>query len=241
MKRKNFQKLYLIKVFFIILMCFILTSCLEVKQRININKDGSGIARLEITILKGALLDPKAILELKEELKREGWKIDKERKEKGKYIIFAKKKFENVTELNDEETEYTFSTERRGFMKTSYTFKVEFIKSPQIPFPVEITVKMPGRIVETDGKKISSNEARWNLQYFTRGTELFVESSGFTIPVFVLVATIGGFLLLFAGIIIFGKIRKPAVSKYGVIFCTQCGKGNPANASFCTNCGQRVE
>jgi len=166
----------------------------------------------------------------------------------GKYVITAGRRFKGISELNDDEARYTFSSEKKGFMRRSYALKVKYIKSPEIPFPFpyEISARMPGSIDETNGHKVSSDEAKWNLQGLLKGTELSVKSSGFTIPALAwLVILMAALLLLFVGLVIVNKTIKPVIRKNRVvskvIFCTQCGKENPAAASFCTNCGERVK
>jgi hypothetical protein len=163
---KSFQRLkngLLIKVVFIILFCFILTSCFEVKQKIVINKNGSGDTGIEIAIQKQMLLDPEAIPKFKNDMNKKGWKIIKEREEGDKYFIAFEKKFKEISELNDDEMRYTFSSQRKGLLKKNYGLEIE--KDPfDIAFPYELTIKMPGNINHTNGTKVSSNEVKWYLQ-----------------------------------------------------------------------------
>jgi len=158
-----------------------LTSCLEVKQTININKDGSGDARLEVAVQKewSSELIPK----LKSDIPK-GWNLLEEKEKEGKQVIVIGRKFKEISELNDDETTYTFSSERRGFLKKFYVLEVKQLKSSDMPFPYEVTIKMPGSIDETSGNKISSNEAKWNLQGLRRGTKLTVKSSAIALPDF---------------------------------------------------------
>ena len=236
----------LTKLVFAILICFSLTSCLEVKQKINIHKDGSGKVRAEVGIIKKMLYGERlfeALAEFREDIKKEGWKIVGEKEEKGKYVIVFEKKFKDISELNDDESRYTFSSERRGFLRKTYTLEVKHIESSEIPFPYEISIKVPGSIDETNGIKVSTDEAKWNLQGLQRGTVISLKSSGFTIPVFSsLLMMMAGLLLLFVVVLITRKVLKPGIPKSRVssevIFCTQCGKKNPATAFFCTNCGK---
>jgi len=244
---RSVRRIFSKALFFICLTLFV-TSCLEVKQEININKDGSGDTRLEIAIQKEMLFDPKAIPKVKNDLKKEGWDILREGEKEGKYVISAGRKFNNISELNDDEARYTFASEKKGFMRRAYALKVKYIKGPEIPFPFpyEISARMPGSIDETNGRKVASDEAKWNLQGLLKGTELSVESSGFTIsPLAWMVILTAALLLLFVGLVMVNKTIKPLIRENKVvskvIFCTQCGKENPTTASFCTNCGERVK
>ncbi len=256
--RKNFIKSFqslknrlLTRFIFSILICFILTSCFEVKQKINISKDGSGNTRLEIAVQKEMLFNPRAITEFKNNLKKEGWNILREVEKEGKLLITAGRKFKNISELNDDKTRYTFSSERKGFMRNSYILEIEHIEDYEIPFPFqyEISTKVPGSVDETNGKKISSNVVKWNLEGLQEGIVLYVRSSAFTIPVLawllIFLILMFAVLLLFVGVVIVSKIIKPTIPKSRVtsrgVFCIQCGKENPAIASFCTNCGHKLE
>lgn len=169
----------LLMIITLILLCAFITSCLEVKQAININRDGSGDARLEITVMVAELI-PK----LKSEMPK-GWSIIEEKEKEGKHVIVFRRKFKDISELNDDESRYTFSSERKGFLKKSYALKVKQIKSSDMPFPYEITIKVPGGIDETDGTKLSSSEVKWNLKGFRRGKELSIKSSAFAMADFV--------------------------------------------------------
>lgn len=166
-----------------ILLIFIavgLTSCIEIKQGININKDGSGDARLEVAVME--MWASQAIQELKSDLK--GWDVVEEKAKEGKQIVVFGRKFKDISELNDKETKYTFSSERKGFLKKLYSLEVKQLKSSDMPFPYEVTINMPGGIDETDGTKVSSGKVKWNLQGYKRGTKLTVKSSAFAMPDF---------------------------------------------------------
>ncbi len=160
---------------------FLLTSCLEVKQGININKDGSGDARLEIAIQQ--MWAPQVVPKLKSDIPK-GWSVIEEKEKDGKHVIVLGRKFKDISELNDDENRYTFSSERKGFLKKSYVIEVKQLKSSDMPFPYEVTIKMPGSIDETDGIKIASGEVKWNLQGLRKGTELSVKSSALAMPDF---------------------------------------------------------
>jgi hypothetical protein len=142
-----------------------LTSCIEVKQGININKDGSGDARLEVAILQ--MWAPQVVPKLKTDIPK-GWNVVEEKEKEGKHVIVFGRKFKDVSELNDSETRYAFSSERKGFLKKSYILEVSQLKSSDMPFPYEVMIEMPGSIDETDGVKVSSSKVKWGLQGFKK-------------------------------------------------------------------------
>lgn len=177
---KAFMKRFMFQVILLISIAFLLTSCLEVKQSININKEGSGEARLEVAIQQ--MWAPQVVPKLKKDMP--GWNIVEEKEKDGKYVIVFGRKFKDVFELNDDEIKYTFSSERKGFLKKAYAIDIKYLKSPEMPFPYEVTIDMPGSIDETNGTKLSSGKVKWNLQGFSKGTKLTAKSSAFTMPDF---------------------------------------------------------
>jgi len=182
-----FKSQRFLKVMLCLCLSLLLASCIEVKQTININKDGSGSARMEIAIQNEVLSMPggqQQISAMKAALQKEGWNIEGDKDVNGKHLIIAAKKFKEISELNDNETRYAFSSEKKGFMKRSYEIGVKQLKSSEMPFPYEVTIKAPGSIEETNGTKVSSGEAKWTLQGMRRGTKLSVKSSGFAMPDF---------------------------------------------------------
>lgn len=232
-------KRFVIRVIFLVSISILLTSCLEVRQRIVVNKNGSGNSRVEIALLK-EMLPPSAVPELKNELKSKGWSILRKAEKGGQYVITAGRKFKSLSELSDDEERYRFSSKKKGFMKRSYLIEVEQLKNSDLPFPYELTIEVPGRIDKTNGSKVSSHEVKWNLQGLSMGTKLYVGFTASTIPFLKLLAlAILFLLLLFVGVVIIKKMTKPGTPKS--IFCTQCGAENPISASFCANCGHRLD
>lgn len=167
----------------IILLIFItigLTACIEVKQRVNINKDGSGDVRVEFVVME--MWASQVIPQLKSAMN--GWSIVEEKVKDGKQIIVFRREFKNISELNSEAVSYTLTSERKGFFKKTYAINIKFLKSHDMPFPYEITIKMPGNIYETNGTKLSSGEVRWSLYGIDKGVSLSAKSSGFAMPDF---------------------------------------------------------
>lgn len=243
-----------------------LPSCIEVKQRIDIGRNGSGEAILEIGVQREWA--PMVIPKLKADAPR-GWIISNEKETEGKHVIVFTRKFRDISEVNDDEAKYFFWSKKAGFMQRRYTVEVTQLKSSDLPFPFELSIKVPGTIDETNGMKISSSEARWNLQGLRRGRKLSIAASAFAMPdygswrtCYVLIAQgegisscrlllgdLGGSALLGVGVILgAGLIARKAVTiglrnRKAVprrIFCTECGQENPATGAFCTNCGQRL-
>jgi hypothetical protein len=86
-----------------LLLCTIFTSCIEVKMRIDLNKNGSGTAKAEFSIQREIItLTPKILADLKDKIRENNWKITSERENEEKYFVTAQKEFNEVSELNSE-------------------------------------------------------------------------------------------------------------------------------------------
>jgi hypothetical protein len=221
----------------------LLTSCLEVKQGLNINQDGSGDARLEISVQKEWA--PQIISRLKQNVPK-GWNIVEEKEQDGKHTLIFGNKFKDISELSDDESRYTLSIQTESFLKKSYSLEIEQIKTADAPFPYEFTINIPGSITETNGIKVSSNQVKWNLFGIKRGTKLVLKSSGFLFPSAVIYVALGfGVILLTFIAVKVLKRSKATVSADDIpskkIFCTQCGKENLTTATFCTSCGEKLQ
>ena len=227
-----------------ILISFLLASCIEVKHEINLNKQGSGEARVEIAVQQewADMIIPRLKRSIQED--PAGWNIIEERQEEGRHRIVLGKKFKSISDLNDDEFRYTLS-EEGSFLKKSYILEVEQLESSDMPFSYELTIKMPGSIDETNGIKISSNRVRWNFDGFRKGRRMVVKSSALSLPSFniYIAVAIAGFILILVMTKAFKRAGTPIAEtsvSSKTVFCAQCGKENPASANFCTNCGQKL-
>jgi hypothetical protein len=162
-----------------------LTSCfVEIKEKININEDGSGNVQYEFTYPK-MFLNQKIISELNE-LEKRGLKIKKG--EIGNmYNFVIEGNFKSVSSLNDKYRHFTFFSKKKGLLTKEYFFEVEFIRSfYEVPLIFyEFSIKMPGKIEETNGLKISPSEVKWTFSELKKGTKLYAKSSGLAISDFI--------------------------------------------------------
>ena len=177
-----------LKTFSTLLLCTIFTSCIEVKMRIDLNKNGSGTAKTEFSIQREIItLTPKILADLKDKIRENNWKITSESENEEKYFVTAQKEFNDVSELNSEVAIYVFSTDELNKQKKIYTLEIKFVDDIQF-IPYQIIVKMPGEIEYTNGMKISSNEAKWEFYSVQSGTKLYAQSSASIIPDFIIPA-----------------------------------------------------
>ncbi len=230
----------------------LLSSCIEIRQTIRLNPDGSGDTELELAIQSQWVqqLTPKVKSDIPA-----GWSLIGEKDTDGKHMIIFGRPFRAITEINDKNMEYIFVSDRGTVLTGSFSLDIRQIANSQMPFPYELNVRMPGVITSTNGTKISSREVRWNLQGFNQGTVLSVRSSEsvFSSPVIRIASLIAACLaVLFILATVLWKRRKkdpstpPNVSSSSSIpqtgpFCTRCGTRNSPEARFCINCGIRIE
>lgn len=229
--------LIIISLFFV----FSATGCVEIFQKVTVNRDGSGTGFLEIHISKEVF--PMVARELKRGFPK-GWSMVGEKDVGNKHVISMKANFKILSDLSDHDMRYTFSSKKLNFFKDSYAVLIEPLKIGGDPVPFELTIEIPGSTINTNGVKISSNQVKWTFNGFSKGMAMFVESSAFAIRFYVGLTLIS--ILLIAGTFVITILtrkslpdRTSPISKK--IFCTQCGKENDSRAVFCVYCGQRIE
>ncbi len=97
--------------------------------------------------------------------------------------------------------------------------------------------------IDIEGKELKGKTKNNIIELEEFGT-LVKQAPSVKTSIFIAIIIVG-VLLLLALVVIGRKIIWPSFSKVRVvpkvIFCTQCGNQNPATASFCTNCGHKLE
>lgn len=238
-----------------ILLCFVaatlLSGCLDIKQSIVVNGDGSGSVVVKFVVEKQWA--PLVVPDLQKALQKDmpaglaltGVSSDAA----GNSVVEVKGTFGNVAELNDKETQYIFVAEDGNPFRKTYRFEIRHLAAMNfdVPIPFEFLVKMPGTINETNGMKASSNEVKWTSQTgFPKGTIHSARSTA-TSPLGILLYGAGALAVLLAGWFFVSRRapKGPAVARIEgdavpVIFCTECGQKNSESAAFCTHCGQKL-
>lgn len=234
--------------------CFLATAllcgCLEVKQSIVIDNNGSGSIAVKFVVEKQWA--PMVVPELKKGFQKDmpaGFKVaDETTDEAGNSVLGVKGVFKNVAELSDKDTQYVFVAEGGGLFRKTYRFEIRQLATMNfdVPIPFEFLVKMPGTVDETNGLKVSSHEVKWGSPTgFKKGTVMSAKSTdttllGILVYGFVaLAAIVAGWFFLFKR---FYKVSvvAPIQNAESVIFCTECGQRNLESATFCTCCGKKL-
>jgi len=215
---------------FILLLGFILTSCLEAEVDIDLKRDGSGEMRMKILPLESSMNF--VINELEADLrKKQNFKdsdITRSKESDGRSSLYVRKKFSRVEEVD------------KNFKFLSKENSCEF----QMIIPREnheivrkVTVNMPGEIIESNIKGFIGNSLIWN-RTASSGNKLFVKSkppapmNRFVIAFVILCIVIGVALLIFK------TTRKKKGTIPEINFCPDCGSKVDSEDRFCQNCGK---
>lgn len=227
----------------------LLSGCLEIKQAIFLQNDGSGSVALKFIVEKQWA--PMVVPELKKSLEGHTATMlsDETRDAAGNSVLELKGAFGSVTELSDKDIEYSLVTEGGNPFRRTYRFEIRHLTAMnfEVPIPFEFLVKVPGTVDETNGMKVSSNEVKWISQTgFRKGTIHSAKFTTTTMPETILYG-IGALAVVLAGWLYLSKRHpnEPAVVGIQdgaelVTFCTECGQRNPASSTFCIHCGQRL-
>jgi hypothetical protein len=251
--RRRFCRVSLIpavaKAVFCLIAIISLSGCLEVKQSIVLDSDGSGHVAINFVVDKAWA--PMVVPDLQKALRKDmpkGMQLsDETRDEAGNSVLTANVAFRNVAELSDKDTRYAFAAEDGGFFRKTYRFEIRQLATlkSEVPIPFEFSVKMPGTIQETNGVRVSANEVKWNQSGLRKGMLLSARSSATSLAGW-LIYGISLLAVVIAGWIIFSRrvasiqATAPIQKAAPVVYCTECGKQNLADGSFCTSCGQRL-
>ena len=235
------------------MLCLVLTAllsgCLEVKQSIFLNSDGSGDIAIKFVIQKqwAPMLVPRFKEMLQKDMPKGMQVADEVQDEAGNSVFKVTGAFKNVAELSDKDIQYVFVTEGGGIFSNVYRFEIRQLATRQfdVPVPFEFMVKMPGTIDETNGVKVSTNEVKWSQTGISKGTVLSAKSTA-TSPLGKILYGVVAAVALMAGWLLLSRrgtaarVAVPIQNSATAVFCTECGQNNSGSAAFCTRCGQKL-
>ncbi|MBU2537810.1 MAG: zinc ribbon domain-containing protein [Proteobacteria bacterium] len=228
------------------------SGCVEVKELVTIRADGSADSMLSIIVQKefAALVVP----DLERQVKKEAPDavVTVKEVESGDTAIVSQRTVKNLSELRDDARGYDCKIEKDGTSRTHYIFNGRWHLND--PVPVEVTVKFPGKVDETNGEKIDSQTVRWKFETGAKiwggrgGVTLTATATATTLPLVVIGIGAGILLLAAVGLGVFCLRRKksgstPVASSPAMqtqedgVFCTECGTQQSATVKFCTSCG----
>lgn len=234
-----------------------LSGCVEVKELITIKADGSAESMLSLIVQKdfAALVVP----DLERQIKKDAPNavVSVKVVESGNTAIVSQRAVKHLSELRDDARGYDCKIEKDGASRTRYIFNGRWLLND--PVPVEVTVKFPGEVDETNGEKIDSQTVRWKFETGANAwggngsATLTATATATAFPVVIVGIGVGALLLVVAGLGFFFLLRKknngPVISgpvaqaepQEGAFFCTECGVRQSAKVKFCTSCGNPME
>jgi hypothetical protein len=244
----------IIKAIFCLLISGLLSGCLEVKQSISFDSDGSGQIAVKLIVEKEWA--PIVVPQLKKSMQQDAPKgmqwSDEKQDEAGNSVLQFTVPFKDVSELSDKSTQYVFASEGGGFFNNTYRFEIRHLTTQNfdMPIPFEFLVKMPGIIDETNGIKISPNEAKWTQTGTRKGTVMSARSSATSwlgivvLGVVAIFSLLGGWFFLSKKTASAHKVAEdgcvPVQNSMSSVFCTECGQRNSESDRFCTGCGEKL-
>lgn len=167
-------------VFSLVFLPLILASCIEIHLSLFVRGDGSGKGKITYVIVKGIYQAPDeekmAINEdkLAEQLsKREGVKVIKTGssfEDENMVRVWGEFEFEDIVKLSDGYIRYMFSKLSDGKREIRLNYRMsgelhkrELFKSMFKGLVSSAEIEVEGKIISTNGKKISDNKVRWEV------------------------------------------------------------------------------
>jgi len=206
-----------------------LFSCL-LEEELVIHSDGSGTFRAKVTIPKEF---GEGFADIRKDAEKEGFQIEEGETEKERFIIL-RKKFDNVSALNDDGRRFELTMADSGFLRRQYLLRVQLPPVGFGGFTHRLVVTMPGKVQSATGGEFAGSRVTWEGK---SGGTIEITAAGFYLPVsrtqrllFLLVVVAGIVALL-----ILRKRRQgqpPAATT-----CLTCQTPLSVNARFCRACG----
>lgn len=217
----------------LILLAFILSSCLEAEVDIDLKRDGSGEMRMKILPLQSSMNfvinQLEADLRTKQNFKDSDFTRGNE--SDGRSPLYVRTKFNSVDEV-DKNCKFISREDACEFQMIIPREDMEIVK--------KVTVNMPGQIIESNITGFSGNSLIWN-RTASSGNRLFVKSKpsepmNTVVIVIVILGIIAG-----VAAVIFKMTRKQKVIVPELKFCPECGSKASTDDLFCQNCGRKLD
>jgi ribosomal protein S27AE len=226
------KKIFIISV---LLLGFLLSSCLEAEVEIDLKRDGSGEMRMKILPLESSMNF--LINEVEPDLRRnQNYRdsdIRKGSESDGRNSLFIRKKFKSIEEA-DENCRFVSHKEYDEFAMS--------IPHDYLGIVKKVKVNMPNQIINSNVRGFKGRSLVWER---TRPSDnrLFIKSKSsgpigkeFLLAIILAVAVFGITFL-----IILTKIQKRKVTHEKFSFCPECGTKVNSDNNFCQNCGQSLK
>ncbi len=231
----------------LILLCLLLTACVEIQMRFDVRADGGGTAEWTVEIPKDSAqsLDltgekVKAKMAEDRQFQKPGAKVTIGRAANGNETVTVSMPFSSVAELSSNDMGFEFQKSPDG---KQCTFRIK-AQAQVMPIPVRAEVHMPGRVTGSNADQVSGGVARFNNIFRAEGVWVQAETGAFLSGTLVALIAGGAAALLVIVVLLvwFNKRRKTAEAAVsaatpGANYCRQCGTDNKPGAKFCRGCG----
>lgn len=232
----------------------LLSGCVEVKDYITFNTDGSGEETFSLIVNKTfAELAPQMKTSLAKDMPQANISIENDKS--GNRVVVARQTFKNVSECRNDLYAYNLTLQRLSPFRTQYNFEGLRTKkriNPSVAIPVEVKVTFPGAVEITNGEKIDSRTVRWQWVAGVDQEVRQLTASATATPISPLAIGVGSgvvvIILVTGGIFFVLRRKKSGVNPSNPdnngernVFCTECGTPQSATVKFCTACGHRTD
>lgn len=218
----------------VLILSFLLSSCLEAEIEIDLKRDGSGEMRMKILPLEVSLNSMIDLVEadLREKQNYKESDIKKGSESDGRKFLFVRKKFKSIEEA-DENCRFVSHTDHDEFtMNVPHDF-LGIVK--------RVKVNMPNQIINSNVRGFKGRSLVWE-RTLPSDNKLFIrsKSSGPIGKEYLLAIILAVAILGIASLIIMTKIQKRKVTVEKFNFCPECGTKVNLGDNFCHNCGESL-
>jgi len=222
----------------VLLLGFLLSSCLEAEVEIDLKRDGSGEMRMKILPLESSMnfLVNEVEADLRRNQNYRESDIIKGNESDGRRSLLVRKKFKRIEEA-DENCSFTSHKEYDQFVMD---IPGDFLGIVKI-----VRVNMPGQIITSNVGNILGRSLTWyrnnpadNRLVVSSKPPLISLPREKVLPLAIILAVV---ILGITFLTILTKIQKRKADQEKFNFCPECGtKANPGD-NFCQNCGQSLK
>jgi hypothetical protein len=209
------------------LFSLVLFACV-VDEDLLINADGSGTYQVKVTVPKDLTSD---FGDFRKSAEKDGFTVVEEGEtENGRFVVL-RKKFTDISTLNDQNSHFAFTAGEMGLLKREYRLRAELNAVAYGAYKRHLVVTMPGGVTGTTAGEADGSRVRWDA---SNGGTIEVTAVGYAIPLshdqrmLMLVVLLAGVLLLIA------QRRRNAGAR---TICSTCQSPFARDARFCAGCG----
>lgn len=207
-----------------------LSMACKIEEELAISGDGSGSYRARVSVEKQFA---EAIGELKKQAAQKGFEVAGEGETADVKYLDVRRDFKSVSELNDDEDEYSLASTRESWLKGKYSLVLNFRSNPSASnFQRRIVVTLPASIISASAGEVSGRSVSWDC---SRPGLLRVEAEGLSLPLTATQMRLVGATVV-VGVLLLGVIRVRR-RRPRPLLCPKCNEALEGVVAFCPRCG----